>query len=97
VGVRRLPGFGGDGPPNTAALGFGGLVPGYVAGVDGDPALQALIRAYIACRLAVEALPDLPEDVRREVSTPVTVLCNTVGPALEKVDPGFLDRANGRR
>ena len=65
--------------------------------MDGDAALQALIRAYIGCRLAMEALPDLPDDVRREVSEPVTALCHAVGPALDKLDPGFFDRANGQQ
>jgi hypothetical protein len=73
--------------------GFGGLVPGYSAAVDDDIARQALVRAYIACRLAAEALPDLPEDVRSKVSEPVTAFCDAIGPALDELDPGLLDRS----
>jgi hypothetical protein len=57
-----------------------------------DPALQALIRAYVACRLAIDALPDLPREVRSNVEEPIVALCHTVGPELERVQPGFFDR-----
>jgi hypothetical protein len=57
-----------------------------------DPEVQALIRAYVACRLAMDALPDLPAEVVLEVEDAVTRLCHTVGPALEQRYPGFFDR-----
>jgi len=77
----------------SSARWFGGLVSGYPRIVDeDDAAIQALIRAYIACRLAIDALPDLPEDLRHEVFQPVKALCDTVGPALERRQPGCLDR-----
>lgn len=63
-----------------------------------EEATQALVRAYIACRLAVEALPDLPAEIRSAVAEPVESLCDVVGPALERLRPGFLDHdAFGRR
>jgi actin-like ATPase involved in cell morphogenesis len=55
-----------------------------------DAAVQALMRAYVACRLAVDALPDLPEQVRSAVETPVTELCRTVEPALKRIDPDLV-------
>ena len=64
------------------------------AGVEnGDPAydqnaVQALIRAFVACRLAIGALPDLPEDVRGVVDEPIKTLCAVLGPELERVRPG---------
>jgi hypothetical protein len=62
---------------------------------DGDDgkAVDALIRAYVACRVAIDALPDLPGDVRLEVEEPVRRLCDVVGPALDRIQPGFFDRA----
>ena len=56
-----------------------------------DCAIRALIRAYIACRLAIDSLPYLPDAVRRQVSEPVTALCHVIGPALDEIKPGFLD------
>ena len=53
-------------------------------------ALNALIRAYVACRLAIEALPDLPKDIRRIVEEPVTALCDVVGPEIKRLDPSLL-------
>jgi hypothetical protein len=60
-----------------------------------DDAMQALVRAYIACRLAVNALADLPADLREVIEEPVTLLCQVVGPELERVNPGFLERHRG--
>jgi hypothetical protein len=57
-----------------------------------EPEVQALIRAYVACRVAMDALPGLPADVRDEVDEAVTRLCHIVGPVLERRYPGFFDR-----
>jgi hypothetical protein len=58
---------------------------------DDDSAIAALIRAYVACRLAIEALPELPADIRAAVTEPVTTLCHIVGPELDRLEPGFLE------
>jgi hypothetical protein len=50
-----------------------------------DAAVQAIARAYVACRLAMDALPDLPEDLRRVVEEPVDTLCRVVGPELDRL------------
>lgn len=55
-----------------------------------ETAFEALVRAYIACRLAIEALPALPLDIREVVEEPVAALCNTIGPELERIKPGFV-------
>lgn len=57
-----------------------------------DEAIQALIRAYIACRVAMDSLADLPQAARRAVEEPVTTLCHVVGPELERASPGFFER-----
>jgi hypothetical protein len=54
--------------------------------------VEALIRAYVACRVAMDALPDLPGPVVLEIDDAVTRLCHAVGPALEQRYPGFFDR-----
>ena len=54
-----------------------------------ETALQALVRAYVACRLAIDVLPQLPDDIRAAVEEPVAALCRIVGPELERVKPGF--------
>jgi hypothetical protein len=55
-------------------------------------AIQALIQAYVACRVATGALPQLPPEIRAVVEAPVTSLCSTVGPVLERVRPGITNR-----
>ncbi len=57
-----------------------------------EPEVQALIRAYVACRVAMDSLPDLPREVVLEVEEAVTRLCHTIGPVLERRYPGFFDR-----
>jgi hypothetical protein len=57
-----------------------------------DDATRALIRAYIECRLAIEALPELPQEIQAVVAEPINSLCHIVGPALERLSPGFLER-----
>jgi hypothetical protein len=57
-----------------------------------DNEVEALIRAYVACRVAMDALPDLPAEVVLEIDDAVTRLCHAVGPALEARHPGFFDR-----
>ena len=54
-----------------------------------DPQVQALIRAYVACRVAMDALPELPSEIALEVDEAVTKLCHAVGPELERRHPGF--------
>lgn len=56
-----------------------------------DREIQALIRAYVACRVAMDALRDLPQELILEVEDAVTRLCHAVGPELERRHPGFFD------
>jgi hypothetical protein len=62
-----------------------------------DEGLQALFRAFVACRLALDALPELPRDIRDVVDGPIRTLCETVGPELERLSPGFLETTRWRR
>jgi hypothetical protein len=63
-----------------------------------EAAFEALVRAYIACRLAIDALPGLPDELREVVQDQVSAFCDTIGPELERVKPNFLaarpERAN---
>lgn len=56
-----------------------------------EDAVQALVRAYVACRVACEALPSLPTELRARIEEPVRLLCAAVGPELEKLRPGGSD------
>lgn len=58
------------------------------AGALGEDAVAALIRAYVACRVALEALPDLPAGLREVVEAPVQELCRIVGPEVERLQAG---------
>jgi hypothetical protein len=55
---------------------------------DDQEAINALIHAYVACKLALEALPLLPDSVRDAVRGPVTELCRIVEPELERLEAG---------
>lgn len=57
-----------------------------------DVAIQAIARAYVACRVAMDALPDLPEDLREVVEQPITTLCQVVGPEIERLRPEAFGR-----
>jgi hypothetical protein len=48
-------------------------------------AIDAIIRAYVACRLALDALPRLPDELKAVLTEPIKTLCDTLGPALERV------------
>jgi hypothetical protein len=54
-----------------------------------EPEVQALIRAYVACRVAMDAMPDLPPTILLDVEDAVTKLCHAVGPELQRRHPGF--------
>jgi hypothetical protein len=56
-----------------------------------DEATHALIRAFAACRVAMDALAELPQDVRAEVEEPLRAFCDVVGPALLSRYPEFFD------
>ena len=45
-----------------------------------DDAQQALVRAYIACRLALESIPDLPAATADAVADPIREFCRTLEP-----------------
>ena len=47
-----------------------------------DDAANALVQAYVACKIALDALPDLPADVREDAERPLHDFCDAVGPAL---------------
>jgi hypothetical protein len=41
---------------------------------------QALVRAYIACRLALESIADLPAETAGAVTEPIHEFCNALEP-----------------
>jgi hypothetical protein len=55
--------------------------------------VQALIKMEVACRLALESLPELPQETEGALREPIETLCNVTGRELvERLRPGLLDR-----
>ena len=60
----------------------------------GESRLQALIKMEVACRLALESLPDLPRETEEALREPIEVLCKVAGRELERLRPGLNDRTS---
>jgi hypothetical protein len=54
--------------------------------------LQALIKMEVACRLALESLPELPRETEESLREPIDALCKITERELERLRPGLLDR-----
>jgi hypothetical protein len=54
--------------------------------------LQALIKMEVACRLALESLPELPRETEEALREPIDALCKITERELERLRPGLLDR-----
>jgi hypothetical protein len=54
--------------------------------------LQALIKMEVACRLALESLPELPRETEQALRAPIEKLCELTGRALDRLQPGFAAR-----
>jgi hypothetical protein len=48
-----------------------------------DDAQQALVRAYIACRLALESIPNLPAETAKAVADPIREFCQKLEPFVD--------------
>jgi hypothetical protein len=56
--------------------------------------LQALIKLEVACRLALESLPQLPRETEQALREPIQTLCDVTGRELENLQPGVIDKRN---
>jgi hypothetical protein len=54
--------------------------------------LQALIKMEVACRLALESLPELPRETEDALREPIETLCKVTERELERLRPGLIDR-----
>jgi hypothetical protein len=54
--------------------------------------LQALIKMEVACRLALESLPELPSETEEALREPIDTLCRITGREIERLRPGLIDR-----
>jgi hypothetical protein len=54
--------------------------------------LQALIKMEVACRLALESLPELPRETEDALREPIETLCKVTEDELERLRPGLIDR-----
>jgi hypothetical protein len=55
-----------------------------------------VIKLEVACRLALESLPELPRETEDALRAPIETLCAVTAGELERLHPGFAGR-NGRR
>jgi hypothetical protein len=51
--------------------------------------LQALIKIEVACRLALESLPELPRETQQALRAPIEKLCELTDRALDRLQAGF--------
>jgi hypothetical protein len=61
------------------------------ARVQAEESIQALVAAYVACRVAMDALPQLPPDIRREAEDPLRAFCQAVEPSMAEQAPSLAD------
>jgi hypothetical protein len=54
--------------------------------------LQALIKMEVACRLALESLPELPRETEEALREPIGTLCQVTERELERLRPGLVER-----
>ena len=52
-----------------------------------DPKLEALIRLEVACQLALDALPQLPDETSARLRDPIRELCDVTRQELIRIDP----------
>lgn len=57
-----------------------------------EPHVQALIKLEVACRLALDALPQLPNETEQVLRDPVERLCEVTGAELDAIDPDWRSR-----
>ena len=58
--------------------------------------LQALIKMEVACRLALESLPELPPETEDALREPIDTLCKITEREIERLRPGLNDRTSKR-
>ncbi len=59
--------------------------------------LQALIKLEVACRLALESLPELPPETEAALRESIQTLCEVTGRELERLQPCLADERNAER
>ena len=59
------------------------------------PELEALIRMEVACRLALESLPELPPAAEKRLRVPIQTLCDVTQTELARLKPALEKRAAG--
>jgi hypothetical protein len=58
-------------------------------GHHAEKKLQALIKIEVACRLALESLPELPRETQQALRAPIEKLCELSVRALDRLEAGF--------
>jgi hypothetical protein len=52
-----------------------------------DPKIEALVRLEVACQLAIDALPKLPNETSERLREPIRELCDITRQELIRIDP----------
>ena len=55
-----------------------------------EKTLEALVKLEVACRLALESLPQLPSETKGAVRSHIEMLCNATERELQRLQPGFV-------
>jgi len=59
-----------------------------MAGDSLNQKVDALIQLKVACRLALDALPELPPETTEALRDPIQSLCEITERELERIHPG---------
>jgi hypothetical protein len=62
-----------------------------IAGGDHIERLEPLIRLEVACRLALDALPEPPAETEQALRAHVETLCDVTGAELDRISPSWRD------
>jgi hypothetical protein len=53
---------------------------------------NALIQLEVACRIALDALPELADETEQALREPIQELCDVTGAELDRISPGWRTR-----
>jgi hypothetical protein len=55
-----------------------------------ESTLEALIKMEVACRLALESLPELPNETEQALRSPIETLCEVTERELKRLQPTYM-------
>jgi hypothetical protein len=58
--------------------------------------VKALIQLEVACRIALDALPEIPAQTKQALRDPIKSLCEITERELDRIDPGWRNISEAR-